>query len=342
MASAKSPPFLVGQSAAHIGLLEKIARVAAVDAEVLISGPTGVGKELYARLLHSRSARAGAEFAAVDCGAIPSELFESEMFGHARGAYTGAIAQTCGLVASAESGTLFLDEVDSLSAAAQVKLLRFIQRKEYRRLGEPRLRRADVRIVAATNTDLAQAAREGRFREDLYYRLSVVPLAVPPLRERVEDVPLLLEAFRDHYASQYGLPRIDFSAAAMRHLQCYSWPGNIRELENCVRHLTCLQIPQPIEVSDLAFLSGDRATNGRASLQALPLREAKRDLIIQFEREYLESKLINCNGNIAKAARASGKDRRAFFELMRKHGLTRLSARSNSGNQADEPDDKSA
>jgi len=319
-------PFVVGKSVAHLNLLEKIRRFAEVDAEVLVSGPTGVGKEVYARVLHAQSARAKGAFVPMDCGAIPNELFENELFGHTRGAFTGAIAQASGLVAAAEGGVLFFDEVDALSPASQVKLLRFVQRKEYRRLGEPRLRSANVRVLAATNTDLEQAVQEGLFREDLYYRLRVIPIAVPPLKERREDVPLLLEAFGKYYAECYGGPRIEFSPAALRYLEEYSWPGNVRELENCVRYLTCLRIPRPVEVCDLDLLSADKP-GADSSLHRLTMQDAKRQLVMKFERAYLEEKLLSAGGNIARAANASGKDRRAFFELMRKHGLRSASSR---------------
>src|SRR5687767_2086031 len=197
---------LVGCSLVHRRLLEKLSKIANTDAEILISGPTGVGKELYARFVHSHSTRRKARFVPVNCGALPTELFENEFFGHVGGAFTGARPQSEGLVAEAERGTWFLDEIDSLSLASQVKLLRYLEVGEYRRLGETRIRLSNVRFIAATNADLSTAMREGRFREDLFFRLRVVPIEVPPLRERRDDIPLLMSNYIDSYARMYSVP----------------------------------------------------------------------------------------------------------------------------------------
>ncbi|HYP27464.1 MAG TPA: sigma-54 dependent transcriptional regulator [Blastocatellia bacterium] len=327
---------LFGCSEAHVQLLNRIDKVARTDAEILISGPSGVGKELYAQYAHRCSPRSGAAFVPVNCGALPPELIENELFGHVGGAFTGARPQSEGLVATAEGGTLFLDEVDSLAMIAQVKLLRFLQGKEYRRLGETRLRRANVRIIAATNTDLLAAVREGLFREDLFFRLRVIPIEVPPLRERACDIPVLIEEFANRFAETYQLPRASFSPAALEKLACYSWPGNIRELENCINYLTCRQLNRPIQPADLPLLNVEgngngngnsnghangHATDAGAELATRPYNEAKRDLVDGFEREYVEDALRRSGGNIAAAARQSGKPRRVFFEIMRKHGI---------------------
>ena len=315
---------LVGCSQAHRQLLEKLSKIANTDAEVLISGPTGVGKELYARFVHENSVRCTFRFVPVNCGALPSELLENEFFGHIGGAFTGARPQSEGLVAEAEGGTLFLDEVDSLSLSCQVKLLRFLQDKQYRRLGDTRIRHSHVRIVAATNSDLLTSMREGRFREDLFFRLHVVPITVPPLRERSEDIPLLLSSYVTLYAQTYQLKEIQFSEEALDRLKSYTWPGNVRELENCVRYLTCLQLDRPIELSDLPLLeeSPEKPVSMElAPFTKRPFREAKREIVNRFERTYLEDALRKTNGNIARAARASSKSRRAFFELMKKHGI---------------------
>jgi DNA-binding NtrC family response regulator len=310
----------VGESAAHRRLLSALERVAGTDAEILITGESGVGKELYARHAHEHSRRAARPFVAVNCGSIPGELLENELFGHVGGAFTGASSRADGLVGQAEGGTLLLDEVDALAPRNQVKLLRFVQEKEYRRLGEPRLRRADVRIIAATNADLVEATVQGNFREDLLFRLRVVPIHVPPLRERPEDVVPLFEAFAGRYAEEYQLPRPILAPAALERMRAYSWPGNVRELENCVRCLTCLQLTRPAEPGDLPLLDEvrPRATN----LVKGDFRRAKAALIDEFEKSYLESALADSDGNIAKAARTAGKPRRAFFELMRKHNIT--------------------
>ena len=312
---------LVGCSLAHRQLLEKLSRIADTDAEILISGPTGVGKELYARFVHTHSARSEAPFVPVNCGAVPGELLENEFFGHIGGAFTGARPQSEGLVAEAEGGTLFLDEVDSLSLSNQIKLLRYLQDKQYRRLGETRIRRSDVRFIAATNTDLVSAMREGRFREDLFFRLRVIPIEVPALKYRPEDIPVLLATYKSFYAKAYQLTEVRFGEAAQKKLETYNWPGNIRELENCVRYLTCLQLNREVELSDLPLLDAEAEEDdwGEVSLTDQSFREAKKELVSRFERIYLEDALRKSNGNIARAARASGKPRRAFYELMRKH-----------------------
>jgi len=323
---------LIGCSEAHRQLLDRLAKVAGTDAEILISGPSGVGKELYARYAHNCSQRGKAAFVPVNCGALPPELVENELFGHVGGAFTGARPHSEGLVAAAESGTLFLDEVDSLALIAQVKLLRFLQEKEYRRLGETRLRRANLRIIAATNTDLLAAVREGWFREDLFFRLRVIPIEIPPLCQRPADIPLLLEEYANLFAKSYQLPRITFSVAAMETLKSYSWPGNIRELENCVKCLTCWQLNRHIQPEDLPLLNLEaallaeggadwRVSDANPQLTSLPYNKAKRDLLDQFEREYVEEALQRSGGNIAQAARQSKKPRRVFFEMMRRHGI---------------------
>lgn len=257
---------------------------------------------------------------------MPSELFENELFGHVGGAFTGAHQKSEGLVAEAENGTLFIDEVDSLPMPCQVKLLRFVQEREYRRLGEARLRKADVRFIAATNADLLAAAKDGRFREDLLYRLRVVPVEVPPLRQRRDDIPLLLESFCESYSEAYKLPRPVFSDRAMRRLIAYDWPGNVRELENCVKYLTCVQLTRPVDPYDLPLPHYEKpepseASPIRVSATDGPFQELKNQLVCEFERAYLVDALRRNNGNIAHAAAASGKPRRVFFELMRKHGL---------------------
>jgi two-component system, NtrC family, response regulator GlrR len=331
---------LIGESAEHRQILEKIFKVASMDAEVLISGPSGVGKELYARYVHQCSPRNKAEFVPVNCGALPADLLENELFGHVGGAFTGARPRSEGLVAAAEGGTLFLDEVDSLALVCQVKLLRFLQEKEYRQLGETRIRRANVRIIAATNTNLLAAVHDGYFREDLFFRLRVVPIEVPALRERPSDIPLLLEAYITRYAEAYTLPKIIISETALMQLKSYAWPGNIRELENCVNYLTCLQLNRPIRSTDLPLLhmaeniatnesrNGAanegidwRVTNANPNLTTMPYTDAKRDLVDHFERSYIEDALRRSKGNIAQAARESRKPRRVFFEMMRKHGI---------------------
>ncbi len=318
------PLTLIGRSPAHRNLLEKIARIAPTDAEVLISGPSGVGKELYARHIHHCSGRRAAGFVPINCGALPHELFENEFFGHVGGAFTGARPQSEGLVAAAEHGTLFLDEIDSLSLASQIKLLRYLEDGEYRRLGETQIKRSHVRFIAATNADLGIDIREGRFREDLFFRLRVVPIEVPPLRNRREDIPLLLAAYIEHYSHTYRLPKIRLSASAIRALETYYWPGNIRELKNCIQCLTCLRPDHLVHPHELPLLKEGEITEdglNQMRVSERPLKEVKREVVSRLERAYLLDALRLSHGNIAQAARASGKPRRAFWELMRKYGI---------------------
>ncbi|HEX7841612.1 MAG TPA: sigma-54 dependent transcriptional regulator [Kofleriaceae bacterium] len=306
----------IGVSDAHRRLLELIDRVAQTDVELLLSGETGVGKEHYARYVHDKSPRHQRPFVAVNCGSIPPELFENELFGHVGGAFTGARGRAPGLVEAAEGGTLFFDEVDALAPASQVKLLRLLQQKEYRRLGDTRPQHSTARIVAATNRDLVRAARAGKFREDLLFRLRVVPVTVPPLRDRRDDILPLVDAFTAWYATAYGLPPVVFTDGARAQLRDYGWPGNVREVENLVRHLTCVHPGAAIEAAQLPLL-GDPCLEPPAG----SFKRAKSTLVAEFERKFLEDALAAAGGNIARAARSSGKPRRAFYELMRKHGI---------------------
>jgi two-component system, NtrC family, response regulator GlrR len=323
-AATIAAPHLVGASPAHVQLLQTLDRVSLIDVEVLITGPTGVGKELYAGYIHQHSLRANAPFVPVNCAALPPDLIENELFGHIGGAFTGARPQSTGLVAEAEGGTLFLDEVDSLPIGCQAKLLRFLNEKEYRRLGETRLRHANLRIVAATNSDLPAAIQAKTFRQDLFFRLRVVPIEVPALAQRRDDIPLLLAEFSERYSDAYRLPRVVFGDRALARAMSYPWPGNIRELENCVKYLTCLQLTRPVDPYDLPLLDDEprpKIPPLDVLVESGSLKDVKRDLVVQFERAYLENALRRSGGNIAAAARASGKPRRVFFELMRKHGV---------------------
>jgi DNA-binding NtrC family response regulator len=313
---------LVGRSRAHATVLARLAKVGPTRAEVLISGPTGVGKELYARYLHARSRRPGT-FVPVDCGAIPNQLFESELFGHAAGAFTGAQKSFEGLVAAAEGGTLLFDEVHTLSPENQVKLLRFLQSKQYRRLGETRLRNADVRIAAATNLELIDEAKAGRFREDLFFRLHVVPVRISGLAERSDDIEVLVEYFAERFAARYGNQTLRFSAEAMAFMRSYSWPGNVRELENCVHCLACLaNDSREVQRNDLELIAAGRDLDTEVYWDFdKPFQAAKAELVDRFEQAYVREALSRTAGNISQAARASGKPRRSFFELMRRHEI---------------------
>ena len=230
------------------------------------------------------------------------------------------------MVSEAEGGTLFLDEVDALSLGSQVKLLRFIQHKEFRRLGDSRIRRANVRFVAATNADLAAAVRDGGFREDLYYRLRVVPIDVPPLRDRGEDIELLINEYSQRYSDEYKLPRIVLSPSATSYLQNYAWPGNVRELENCVRFLTCLQLARPVDRYDLPLEASapDSTPSRRASDRGLTERRfsiARTEIVSEFEKRYVMEALRKAHGNVSRAAAESGEYRKKIARLIKKHGL---------------------
>jgi two-component system, NtrC family, response regulator GlrR len=316
---------LVGCSKTHKEVLDKLTRVAPTNAQVLLIGPSGVGKELYANHVHIHSQRRAQRFVPVNCGSLSGDLLENTLFGHVGGAFTGARSLSEGLVSEAEGGTLFLDEVNSLSGPCQTKLLRFLQDQKYRRLGEGRLRQANVRVIAATNTDLENAVREGCFRKDLFFRLRVFPVEIAALCRRPEDIPELIAVFRARSAAEYELPPVELSPAIVECMQRYEWPGNIRELENCVAYLTCLQLSRPIEPHDLPFLTQLRDTTAeyveQPAFHGSNLQDSKNRLVTEFERQYIERALRTTNGNISAAARMSGKNRRALFELMRKHEI---------------------
>lgn len=305
---------LIGESRIFRAAIGKIPRLAQCDACVLVAGETGTGKEMCARAIHYLSPRAHRPFVPVNCGAIPGELIENELFGHERGAYTDAAKAQPGLIREAEGGSLFLDEIDSMPPAAQVKLLRFLQEKEYRPLGSSKSVMADVRVIAATNANLDDALKRGRLRQDLYYRLNVITLTLPPLRERREDIPPLARHFLAKYAAQFDSPATDLSDRSLRFLLAHDWPGNVRELENMIARGVAMTDRELIEPDDLEAPNPNAA---EASAPTPSLREAK----AQFERSYIENLLLLHHGNITRAAETARKDRRAFWELMRKHKI---------------------
>ena len=310
---------LVGESECFLDAVELVPRLGSVDATLLITGETGTGKELFARAIHYAGPRKGKPFVPVNCGALPDHLVENELFGHAKGAFTDASAAAHGLVAESEGGTLFLDEVEALSQAAQAKLLRFLQDHEYRPLGSPKARRANVRIVAATNIDLKREVDAQRFREDLFYRLSILLLHVPPLRERCEDISLLAAHFARRYALQQGRKVPTLADATIRVLSDHDWPGNVRELEAIIQRSVIMGESDVLELGDLDLAS---FTNGHTTAPR-GFHEAKSSAISSFERSYLTRALRAHAGNISEAARRAGTDRRAFQRLMRKHGIDR-------------------
>ncbi|NIM98886.1 AAA domain-containing protein [Candidatus Saccharibacteria bacterium] len=306
---------LIGSAPTFLEATNRIALVARCDASVLISGETGTGKELCARAIHYLSPRTSKPFVPVTCGAIPTDLMENELFGHVRGAFTGASSSQQGLIKEADGGTLFLDDVDCLPFSAQAKLLRLIQEKEYRQLGSAKMQRADVRIIAATNLDLEEAVTQGKFRQDLYYRLNIIPLRLPPLRERREDIPLLARHFLAKYAAEFNKRVAEFSPEAVQMLTLYDWPGNVRELEYVVERAVVLS-EQPVIRGPNIVLPRTRGTGAQQSF-----KEAKSKTITQFERSYIQGLLAAHQGNITKAANAAQKNRRAFWQLIRKHRI---------------------
>lgn len=306
----------LGEANAILGVKRRIPQIARSEATVLLTGETGTGKEVAARSLHYMSQRAGRPFLPVNCGAIPIELFERELFGHQKGAYTGALAAQPGLIEEAESGTLYLDEIETLSLGAQVKLLRFLQDKTYHTLGSSKPRQADVWIIASTNVDLGCKIRDGTFREDLFYRLAVITVMLPPLRERRSDIPLLA----DYFLIRYGLHedvKKHFSPKAMEALCQYAWPGNVRELENVIRQALALSESQIIDVDELRIAIPDSA----GSLRKESLMQMKSRVIQEVEKSYISELLELYHGNVTHAAHAAKKERRAFGRLIKKYNL---------------------
>ncbi len=306
---------LVGQSPVFRAVVQQISTFARCPASILLLGETGTGKELCARALHYLSARASGPFVPVNCGAIPQDLMENELFGHVAGAFTGATTSHPGVLGEAEGGTLFLDEIEGLSLLAQVKLLRFVQEHEYRPLGATKRRAANVRLIAATNGNLEDAVRQGAFRQDLYYRLKVLVLELPPLRQRREDIPLLAQYFLDKYAAEFNRPAKHLSADALQVLLRYEWPGNVRELEHLIERAVALSDQAMLDASMLAVPGSEKV------LPQESFHAAKAKAVARFEKMYLQQILTAHHGNITKAAQIAQKNRRAFWQLLRKHGL---------------------
>jgi two-component system response regulator AtoC len=289
--------------------------VAGREVPVLIRGETGTGKELIATLLHAASPRAQRPLVRFNCAAISAELAEAELFGHVKGAFTGAVATRSGFFAQADGGTLVLDEVGELPMAVQPKLLRALQQGEVQAVGASRVERVDVRVVACTHRDLAAEARAGRFREDLYYRLNVVELTVPPLRERREDIPLLAEAFRARYAQRFSLVDARLSPALVEALRARDWPGNVRELENAVARLLALSEGGELGVEALSRLSASPESAPQAGTGTL------REQVAAFERSLIARALEETGGNQSEAARRLGLTRVTLIDKLKRHGL---------------------
>ncbi len=311
---------IVGNSPAMRHVFELIANVAATDATVLVTGESGTGKELVARSLHEHSLRATRPFVAINCGALTESLLESELFGHERGAFTGADSKRRGLFEEASGGTLFLDEVGELTPCTQVRLLRVLQERCVRPVGSNHARPIDVRVLAATNRDLDVEVREKRFREDLFYRLNVVSIELPALRNRGEDVLLLAHHLLGKHGSRLGKPGMRFTSDALLALSAYEFPGNIRELENAIERAAIMTADDVVTAQALPEQLRPRSSSSNSRLRAvadLTFNEARQ----RFERTYLDQVLQDSAGNLSQAARRSGMDRSNFRRLLERHGV---------------------
>jgi transcriptional regulator with PAS, ATPase and Fis domain len=322
----QSPAF-VSADARVLEALELVRQVADTDATVLILGETGTGKELIARSIHGQSRRNAVPLVSVNCGAIAESLQESELFGHVKGAFTGATTQRAGRFELAHRGTIFLDEISEMSLALQVKLLRILQSGEYSPVGDSETRVCDVRVVAATNEDPRALIERREFRKDLYYRLNIIRLEIPPLRQRKDDIPLLLRHFLRRFSDEYHKPDLDIARPVCDLLQQYDFPGNVRELENIVQRAVIVCRSGRIETCDLP----DEILYRRAEspeVVSTTFHEAKNRVIEDFERAFLTSLLQICGGIISRAAERSGLSERNFHAKLRKYGIESRNARA--------------
>ncbi|MBA4175702.1 MAG: hypothetical protein C0505_03950 [Leptothrix sp. (in: Bacteria)] len=321
---------LYGESPAFHAALALLQQCAAVNATVLLCGETGTGKELAARAIHYLSARQRGPFVAINCGALPDSILEAELFGHTRGAYTDAKSASRGVIGGAEGGTLFLDEIDSLSPRGQAAILRFVQDHSYRPLGAARAEQADVRLVAATNVDLAELAARGAFRQDLLYRINLLSVPLPSLRNRTGDALLLARAFVQRLVREYDSAPRELHPRSVAHLGlALPWPGNVRELEHRVHRAFLLGKGREVDLeldaaATVLALAGQAGAGGTGHAEsALSYAAARARALVEFERQYLSEVLALAEGNLSRAARLAGKERSRFGKLVRKHGLQR-------------------
>ncbi len=313
-------PKLTGESPSIKAVLQSISAVAPTDSWVLITGENGTGKELVAHAIHRQSSRAGEPFVDVNCAAIPEELIESELFGHERGAFTGAERKKRGKFDLAHGGTLFLDEIGDMSLKTQAKILRILQEQRFERVGGTQTIKVDTRVLAATNKDLKEEIAAGRFREDLYYRLNVIPIVVPPLRERIEDIPLLAKVFLAQMAAKYHHESKRLSDGAMKILKAQPWPGNVRELKNLIERLVILSPGQVIDIGNLPNeMTGARP--GSAGLDQAFEQADFKEARAAFERMYLENRLKEHEGNISQTAEAVGLERSHLHKKIKALGI---------------------
>jgi two-component system nitrogen regulation response regulator NtrX len=316
---------MVGESVAMRALRQQITVVAPTDGRVLIYGESGTGKELVARALHVQSRRAGAPFVEVNSAAIPEELIESELFGHVKGAFTGATAAKKGKFELADGATLFLDEVGDMSANLQSKVLRVLEEQRFEPVGSATAITVDVRVIAATNKRLDSEIEQGNFRADLFYRLNVIPFELPPLRERLEDVPLLVEHFNQRFSRSYGRKAKQFSAEVIEELQNYSWPGNVRELKNTIERVVIMHPGVKISASDLP-------PHGKEEPPAASFRfPSFKEATDAYHREFIQKKLAEAEGNVTRAAELMGVDRSHLYRRMRALGIQNRGERVGAG-----------
>ncbi len=310
---------LIGECGSIKTLRDQIERVGPTEGWVLVTGENGTGKEVAARMIHRRSPRKDAPFVEVNCAAIPDELIESEMFGYEKGAFTGAGERKVGKFDLADGGTIFLDEIADMSLRTQSKILRILQEQQFERVGGTRPVRVDVRVIAATNKDLSEAINKGSFREDLYYRLNVIPLHVPPLRERKQDVPLLAAHFLDEYAARARLRHKSMDDEVLGALAGYSWPGNVRELKNVIERMVILSEGEKIKVNDLPphIAAPGPEPAGESPFDAGSLKEAR----AAFEREFITRKLIQNQYNISRTAQSLGMERTTLHRKIKSYGI---------------------
>jgi two-component system, NtrC family, response regulator AtoC len=314
---------MIGNSPAMVEVYKTVARVAQTKSTVLILGESGTGKELVARAIHQHSPRARKPFIAIDCGALPESLLESELFGYMRGAFTGAILDRKGLFEEADGATCFLDEIGDVSATVQAKLLRVLQEGEVRRIGSQKWVKVDVRVIAATNKDVGALVRAGSFREDLYYRLNVVSLQLPPLRERADDIPALAHHFLRRYAAESDKPITGFSDEAVRVLRAYHWPGNIRELENAIERAVTLSNHRVLTADDLPLEVRRRPAVQEASqiVSTLSGMFADAPTLEEVKKRYISHVLHNNRGNLSRAAVILDVDRRSLYRMMDRYKI---------------------
>ena len=312
---------IIHANSAMAAVVKQAEAASQTDSTILLTGESGTGKDVLARFIHSKSQRAATPMIMVNCGALPETLFESEFFGHERGAFTGATSLRRGLLEAADGSSLFLDEIGDLPLLMQVKLLHFLEQGRFRRVGSTRDQNADVRIVAATNRNLPTEVERQRFRPDLYYRLNVVSLQVPPLRERPEDIPRFIDHFLEIYRRRFNRPQLDVSSDVRQRLQDYSWPGNVRELRNCLERAAAISVSDLIEVAQIPFLKGDQKplASGDGARAATPAPDTVPKTLEELEREHILRVLSDSDGNRERTAAILGISSRTLYRKLREY-----------------------